>query len=162
MTAISALAYAKKPWCYAANRDARSYYTGASGEVGDVVIIAARDAVLSSSASPAYSFSTTTVGALVFGDSLASSAVSLFIRDLGNNLVLLEPLAVSVQRSEAQFLAYSFDLDEMGSGETESEALNDLRAAIAESYFLLRDEQDKLGPVQQRHWNYLSRVARTG
>lgn len=85
---------------------------------------------------------------------------TVFISDLGRrDVILTEAVPVVVQQDDDGAVAYSADLDEMGIGETESEALDDLRESIAESYLLLRHEAH-LGPLQQRHLRYLKQIIR--
>ena len=52
------------------------------------------------------------------------------------------------------------ELNEFGFGETLSEALTDLQAAIAELYFTLEEDQDRLGPDLSSVWDVLSRKIR--
>lgn len=49
-------------------------------------------------------------------------------------------------------IAEAADFDEFGFGHTVSEALADLQRAIAELYFTLDQEQNRLGPDMQRVW----------
>lgn len=85
---------------------------------------------------------------------------SFYIYDLArSDLHLAEPVPVAMYGGQDQFVAYVYDLDEMGIGDSESAALDDLRQAIAEAYQLLKEEP-QLGPIQQRHLSYLRRIIR--
>ena len=70
-------------------------------------------------------------------------------------LRLKEPLAVLLERDNGQVIARSYDLDLFGCGDTESEALQDLRETVADLYFELKDNEGKLGPLPERVWGYL-------
>lgn len=84
------------------------------------------------------------------------------IRDLQNpRLQLVDDLIVAVDVVDGVYAAYCHDLDEFGSGSSEAEALQDFRAAVAELYFLLKEEGEaKLGPLPLAHWSYLKRIVR--
>jgi hypothetical protein len=103
----------------------------------------------------------TTRAATLFCGAEAYEINTIFLQHIGHGLQLERSLPVTVQRADGRVVAFSYDLDEMGYGETDSEALEDLRGAIAESYFLLRDAP-KLGPLQQRHRDFLCEVVREG
>ena len=69
---------------------------------------------------------------------------------------LRNPIAVSLVYDGAQNIATSYDLDVFGYGETEGEALDDLRRAISDLYFVLKRNRDDLGPLPQQVWEYLT------
>ena len=76
-------------------------------------------------------------------------------------LELVHPIRVSVEIWEGVVTAWSDDLEEYGSGETQAEALDDLRAAIVETYNLLQDQgENKLGPLPLSQWRYLQTIIR--
>lgn len=77
---------------------------------------------------------------------------------LSEGLKLREPLAVSLDYDESQVIAYCYDLDVFGYGETEIEALNDLRRTIVDLYFTLRESKRTLGEYAEGVWKYLERV----
>jgi hypothetical protein len=101
----------------------------------------------------------------VFVISLSSSVpvgshpTTFLIADLGDaRIALSRPLPVLVEPAGDQYMAYSFDLDELATGHDESSAIDDMKAMIVDSFFLLKAEQGRLGPLQQQHWNFLSRI----
>jgi hypothetical protein len=74
------------------------------------------------------------------------------------SLKLKEPLAVHLEYDREQVIAYCYDLDVFGYGDTESEALEDLRRTIKDLYFELEENKEKLGPFPKKVWDYLSRI----
>ncbi len=73
-------------------------------------------------------------------------------------LRLVAPLFVTVEEQDDIVVASNVDLDTFGYGDTEAEALDDLRAVIVETYFDLKLDQANLGPHLQAIWNYLNRI----
>lgn len=57
-----------------------------------------------------------------------------------------------------QVIAYAPDLDLFGYGETENEALDDLRRTVADLYYTLREERASLGPMPAQVWDYLTHI----
>jgi hypothetical protein len=78
------------------------------------------------------------------------------------HLRLRNPIAVSLEDDGAQVIASAYDLDLFGYGETEGEALDDLRRTIVHLYRALRDDADALGPLPQQIWRYLADVIEEG
>ncbi len=70
-------------------------------------------------------------------------------------LKLKEPLAVYLESDSEGVIAYCYDVDVFGNGETESEALEDLRKTISDLYSELESNKDNLGPVPEKIWDYL-------
>lgn len=75
-----------------------------------------------------------------------------------SSLNLIFPVAVSVEYDGYQFIAYTPDLDIYGCGESEYEAIEDLRQSIVDLYYDLKDEP--LGKDLQRIWEYLRSIVR--
>jgi hypothetical protein len=75
-----------------------------------------------------------------------------------SQLRLSSPIAVSLEDDGEQVIAVAYDLDVFGYGETEWEALDDLRHAITDLYFTLKDDAGTLGPMPRRVWEYLSDI----
>ena len=73
-------------------------------------------------------------------------------------LKLSSPIAVSLEDDGVQIIAAAYDLDVFGYGETEGEALDDLRRTITDLYFALKDDVRALGPMPRRVWEYLSDI----
>lgn len=84
---------------------------------------------------------------------------SFFINTLHNSsLELIIPIPIVLDNDSYQFIAYSSDLDVFGCGETEYEAIEDLRQSIVDLYFDLKEE--KLGSDLQRIFDYLQSVVK--
>ena len=80
---------------------------------------------------------------------------TLFIHSLHNpRLELNTALSVALECDGYQFIAYAPDIDIYGCGETEYEAIEDLRQSVVELYFDLKNE--KLGKDLQRIFEYLT------
>jgi hypothetical protein len=61
------------------------------------------------------------------------------------NVILKRPLHVVVDESPTgSFLAASYDLELAGQGDTEFDALDDLRSQVLELFLALRDMKDRL------------------
>ncbi len=73
-------------------------------------------------------------------------------------LRLVAPLFVTVEEQDDVVVASNVDLDVFGYGDTEAEAVDDLRAIIVETYLDLQLDQANLGPHLQAIWNYLNRI----
>ena len=85
--------------------------------------------------------------------------MSAWLADLADDqLVLQKPIPVELQFGANSVAAYCHELDELSIGADEASALDEMRALIAESFRTLKAEKDNLGPLQRRHWRYLSRV----
>ena len=69
-----------------------------------------------------------------------------------------EPLSVLLESDDEQMIAYCHDLEVFGYGDTEWEALTDLRETIADLYFELSENCRKLGPFPQKVWHFLSQI----
>jgi len=73
-------------------------------------------------------------------------------------LRLREPLAVLLEHDDGQVIAQSYDLDLFGYGDTENEALEDLRQTVADLYFELKENAEGLGLLPEKVWGYLSSI----
>lgn len=83
----------------------------------------------------------------------------VFVSDLGDpRLTLKQPLPVVIQYGDTAITACSYDLEDFGVGDTEFEAVNDLKATIAELYFALKENQDRLGPQPEKDWLFLRSI----
>lgn len=74
------------------------------------------------------------------------------------SLKLNEPLAVHLEYDKEEVVAFCYDLDIFGYGETETEALEDLRKTILDLYYELKENKDNLGILPERVWNYFSSI----
>jgi hypothetical protein len=70
-------------------------------------------------------------------------------------LRLRNPIAISVEDDGDQVIAAAHDLDLFGYGETEGEALDDLRRTIVALYLTLRENSAALGILPAQIWDYL-------
>jgi len=59
---------------------------------------------------------------------------------------LRNPLPVEVSADDETVVAHSVDFEQYGAGDTDYEALDDLRQALTTSYSFLRDREAELGP----------------
>lgn len=82
------------------------------------------------------------------------------LQDLRNEkLRLVAPLFITIEEQDDLVVASNADLDVFGYGDTEAEALQDLRDVIVETYLDLKTEQGNLGPYMQTVWGYLDCIA---
>lgn len=70
-------------------------------------------------------------------------------------LKVRKPFNVKMDLEGAQYVAEATELDEFGFGNNASEAIIDLQHAVAELYFTLQEEKEKLGPDLLRIWNVM-------
>lgn len=75
-------------------------------------------------------------------------------------LRVVEPIGVVQMVEEGKCVIEAQELNEFGFGDNFSEAIQDLQEAIAELYFTLELEQEKLGPDLASVWATLSRKVR--
>ena len=73
-------------------------------------------------------------------------------------LRLRNPIAVSLEDDGAQVIAAAYDLDLFGYGETESDALDDLRRTTVDHYLTLRENEGALSSLPRQVWDYLADV----
>ena len=71
-------------------------------------------------------------------------------------LRVVKPIEVVRTAEDGKCVVEARELNEFGFGDNFSEALADLQAAIAELYFTLEAEQDRLGPDLAAVWATLS------
>jgi len=57
------------------------------------------------------------------------------------------PISVVIDSSGAQVTAHAIDLEDFGVGETEYEAVDDLRRSLRETYAFLLENESELGPI---------------
>jgi hypothetical protein len=75
-----------------------------------------------------------------------------------SSLKLKEPLACYLEYDKEEVVAFCYDLEIFGYGETETEALEDLRKTVLDLYYELKENKDNLGTLPKRIWNYLSSI----
>ena len=66
-----------------------------------------------------------------------------------------EPIAVAVFATEGFIVAEAEELSECGDGINQAAAIADLQYAIADLYFTLEADKDRLGPGLQKVWETL-------
>lgn len=66
-----------------------------------------------------------------------------------------ESIAVKVLEESGQIIAAAEELNEYGSGDSQAEAITELQYAIADLYFSLEEDKDRLGPGLQKVWDIL-------
>ena len=81
----------------------------------------------------------------------------LFIHSLHDSRLDLKiPFPITLENDGYQFITYNPDIDIYGCGETEYEAIEDLRHSIVDLYFDLKEEE--LGADLQKIFEYLQSV----
>ena len=70
-------------------------------------------------------------------------------------LHLIAPLTITFESENDDIIAHCEDLEEFGFGKHLTEAIEDLQAAIAELYFTLKEENNRLGSNLRRIWDRL-------
>jgi len=68
------------------------------------------------------------------------------------------PFPVNITFEDDVYIASSYDLNSFGYGKSEDEALRDLCESIIAHYEHLKANQNKLGPLLKRDWDFLSRI----
>ena len=76
-----------------------------------------------------------------------------FLRD--GRLRLREPINVAMTEEDGQIVAEAEELNEFGYGQNQTEAITDLQHTIAELYFTLEGDQDRLGIALKAVWETL-------
>ena len=73
-----------------------------------------------------------------------------------DRLQVKEPIAVTIFKDEQGFiLAEAVGMNEFGFGDTLDEAFTELQYALADLYFILEEDQHRLGPGLQSVWEIL-------
>lgn len=89
----------------------------------------------------------------------SSRRKSVLVYSLHNPLLKLkEPLVAHLEYDEEGVIAFCYDLDIFGHGDTEGEALEDLRKTVSDLYFELEGNRNELGPFPKKIWDYLSGI----
>lgn len=84
---------------------------------------------------------------------------NIFIQDLGDpQLSLNRSVPIALDFWYDSVTACCHDLEDFGVGQDEFSAVADLKASLVDLYFLLKNDADRLGPLPQRHWNYLQSI----
>lgn len=80
------------------------------------------------------------------------------IGTLDETLMLKRPILIVVEQSEGVVTATYYDCGVFGEGETEFEALDDLKQSLVEYYLKLRESTETLGPLPAKHLRILSSI----
>lgn len=81
------------------------------------------------------------------------------LQDLGAGRCFIHPMYVVVDSMGDEFHAVAADLAMVGRGESEFDALDDLRVQVAELYDSLSEMKDRLGPHLRSQLAFLDRLA---
>lgn len=83
---------------------------------------------------------------------------NIFIDTLhSEDYVLRKPIPVSIEHEEQVYIASNYDLGLYGYGDTENEAIDDLRESIIGCYEDLKQEKE-LGPIPLRMMGYYKEI----
>lgn len=83
---------------------------------------------------------------------------NIFIGTLhSEDYVLRKPIPVSIEHEEQVYVASNYDLGLYGYGDTENEAIDDLRESIIGCYEDLKQEKE-LGPIPSRMMAYYEEI----
>ena len=77
---------------------------------------------------------------------------------LDPRLKLKRPIAIALERENEFYIASCNEFEEFGYGYDPTQAIDDLRQTLAELYWTLKEDQDRLSPHLARLWNRLQRV----
>ena len=77
---------------------------------------------------------------------------------LDHRLRMFEPVTLEMEQEGEFYVAKYDDLDEYGYGFDPISAVQDIRKTIAELYWQLKDDQDRLGPDLARTWQRLTEL----
>lgn len=73
-----------------------------------------------------------------------------FMRD--RRLRVVTPITITCSRENEKVILHAIDFDEFGFADNLTDALVDLQAAIAELFFSLKEDEQRLGPDLRRVW----------
>lgn len=90
---------------------------------------------------------------------IVSRGYSTTLQHLGGDHVLVYPLFVRVEHVSGEFVAISQDLAITGCGETELDALDDLRSGVSELFAFLQETRAQLSPYLLAQLRFLERLA---
>lgn len=86
---------------------------------------------------------------------------TVYLEDLKHPaLGLTRPIPVFLEYDGETVVANYYDTESYGYGDSEYEALDDLRLELAQTYLDLAEEADCLGTLPQQWWNNLRTIIR--
>jgi hypothetical protein len=77
---------------------------------------------------------------------------------LDHRLRMVGPVTLELEQEDEFYVARCDNLDEYGYGFDPISAVQDIRKTIAELYWQLKDDQDRLGPDLARTWQRLTEL----
>lgn len=80
------------------------------------------------------------------------------IENLSATLLLARPILAVIEHDAGSVTATHYDTEVFGVGETEFEALDDLKESLIEYYSDLSSNPDDLGPLPKKHFLLFSRL----
>jgi len=84
---------------------------------------------------------------------------TVYLEDLKHpELELIRPIPVFLEYDGEMVIANYYDTESYGYGDSEYEALDDLRLELAQVHLDLAEDADHLGPLPQQWWNNLQTV----
>jgi len=89
---------------------------------------------------------------------IGSSVATATLQQVGQGLVFVHPLFVQLEQLGGEWFATSTDLALVGRGETQFDALDELRAMVAELHEALTEMRESLGPHLQGQLHFLERL----
>lgn len=95
----------------------------------------------------------------VFTPAPARSSDLATLQDLGNGLVFVHPLFIRLEQQSDVWNAISADLNLIGEGESDLDAIDDLRGQIADLYESLIEMRSSLGARPAMQLAFLDRLA---
>ena len=86
---------------------------------------------------------------------------TIYVEDLKHpDLELIRPIPVFLEYDGETVIANYYDTESYGYGDSEYEALDELRLELAQTYLDLAEDADSLGPLPQQWWNNLQSIVR--
>lgn len=86
---------------------------------------------------------------------------TIYLEDLlHTELQLLHPIPVFIETEGDIVIANYYATESYGYGDTEYEAIDDLRLELVDLYEDLLADVDHLGPLPQKWWNHLQMIVR--
>jgi hypothetical protein len=86
---------------------------------------------------------------------------TVYLEDLKHpELELTRPIPVFLEYEGETVIANYYDTESYGCGDSEYEALDDLRLELAQTYLDLAQDAGRLGPLPQQWWNNLQTIIR--
>lgn len=86
---------------------------------------------------------------------------TIYLEDLKHpELELTRPIPVFLEYDGETAIANYYDTESYGYGESEYEALDELRLELTQTYLDLAEDANRLGPLPQQWWNNLQGIIR--